>query len=149
MARPTIFTQEIAATICERLANGESLRRICEDEAMPAKSSVFKWLSNDKEFADQYARAREAQADSWADDIVQISDDGANDTYKDEEGHERTNHEVVARARLRVDTRKWLMARMAPKKYGDKLDIDQKTTHEVGASVADLMKAIDGRTRSK
>jgi len=140
MARPSIFTPELAAAICERLANGESLRRICEDDAMPAKSSVFKWLSQDKVFADQYARAREAQADSWADDIIQISDDGENDTYKDEDGHERTNQDVIARSRLRVDTRKWLMARMAPKKYGDKIT-QEHTGAEGGPLVVSWLKS--------
>jgi hypothetical protein len=128
---------------------GESLRQVCEDDAMPSKSAVMRWLHANAEFRDQYARAMEVRAEHWADEIVQISDDGTNDTYKDEDGHERTNQDVIARSRLRVDTRKWLMARMAPKKYGDKIDIDQRTTHEVGASVSDLMKAIDGRTRSK
>jgi hypothetical protein len=142
MARPSIFTSELAATICERLADGESLRRICEDDAMPAKSSVFKWLSEDKAFADQYARAREAQADSWADDIIQISDDGENDTYKDEDGHDRTNQDVIARSRLRVDTRKWLMARMAPKKYGDK--IMQEVTGADGSPLVPIIN-LTGR----
>ena len=88
---------------------------------MPAKSTVCRWLAADKSFQDQYARAREVQADSWADDILDISDDGSNDTYTDGDGNERTNQDVIARSRLRVDTRKWLMARMAPKKYGDKI----------------------------
>jgi hypothetical protein len=131
--RPSIFSQELADTICERLADGESLRRICEDETMPAKSTVFRWLAADKSFQDQYTRAREVQADSWADDILDISDDGANDTYTDGDGNERTNQDVIARSRLRVDTRKWLMARMAPKKYGDK--ITQEVTGSDGGPV--------------
>ena len=72
-------------------------------------------------FRVQYARAREAQADYWAEEIVSIADDGSKDTYLDAQGNERTNHELVNRSRLRVDTRKWLMARMAPKKYGDRV----------------------------
>jgi hypothetical protein len=97
-------------------------------------------LSERKEFSDQYARAREAQADSWADDIIQISDDGENDTYKDEDGHERTNQDVIARSRLRVDTRKWLMARMAPKKYGDKIT-QEHTGAEGGPLVVSWLKS--------
>lgn len=88
---------------------------------MPGKSTVCRWLAENKAFQDQYARAREVQADSWADDILDIADDGRNDTYTDSEGNERTNQDVIARSRLRVDTRKWLMARMAPKKYGDRV----------------------------
>lgn len=120
---------------------------------MPDKSTVMRWLASHQEFRDQYACAREAQADYYAEEIIEISDDGTNDWMErklsDGSSEPVENKDVLARSRLRVDTRKWLMARMAPKKYGDKLDIDQRTTHEVGNSVSDLMKAIDGRTRSK
>jgi hypothetical protein len=152
MGRPTDYSPDITALICERLGLGESLREICRDEAMPDKSTVMRWLARHQEFRDQYACAREAQADYYAEEIIEIADDGSNDWMERKRGEETIeveNHEVIGRSRLRVDTRKWLMARMAPKKYGDKLDIDQKTTHEVGNSVADLMRAIDGRTRSK
>lgn len=119
--RPSDYTAEVTAAICERLGLGESLRQICADESMPGKSTVMRWLHDHKEFRDQYARAREDQAEHWAEEIIQISDDGTNDTQTDEVGHERVNQDVIARSRLRVDTRKWLMARMAPKKYGDKV----------------------------
>lgn len=136
------FTQEIADAICERLALGESLRSVCRDEAMPSQSMVFRWLAENQLFREQYARAREAQADSWADDILQISDDGSNDTYIDGDGNERTNQDVIARSRLRVDTRKWLMARMAPKKYGDK--ITQEVTGADGAPLVPIIN-LTGR----
>ncbi len=127
--RPSIFTDELADEICQRIAEGESLRSICRDERFPAQSTVFRWLTANKDFQEQYAHAREAQADFWADEIIEISDDGRNDTYETENG-ERTNQDVIARSRLRVDTRKWLMARMAPKKYGDKVtqEIDHKSS---------------------
>jgi hypothetical protein len=103
---------------------GESLREICRDEAMPDKSTVMRWLASNQEFRDQYAGAREAQADYYAEEIVEISDDGSNDWMLRKQGDDEIeveNKEVLARSRLRVDTRKWLMARMAPKKYGDKV----------------------------
>lgn len=149
IGRPSDYSPEVTRIICERLGQGDSLRQICQDETMPDKSTVMRWLHLHSEFRDQYACAREDQADFWAEQIIEISDDGENDSYKDNDGNERINQDVIARSRLRVDTRKWLMARMAPKKYGDKIDVEQRTTHEVGASVSDLMKAIDGRTRSK
>ncbi|OWT68078.1 MULTISPECIES: terminase small subunit protein [unclassified Achromobacter] len=121
--RESTFTQEIGDTICARLADGESLRRICQDEDMPDKSTVMRWLAQDENLRDQYARAREAQADRLAEEILEIADDGRNDTYTDEDGNERTNQEVVARSRLRVDARKWLASKMAPKKYGDKVEL--------------------------
>jgi hypothetical protein len=74
------------------------------------------------EFRHQYARAREAQADFLAEEILQIADDGENDTYATENGP-AVNHDVVQRSRLRVDARKWLASKLAPKKYGDKLAV--------------------------
>lgn len=119
--RPSAFSPEIADLICEEIANGRSLRAICADAAMPSKASVFRWLAQEEGFRDQYARAREAQADALADEILDIADDGANDTYTDEEGRERTNADVIARSRLRVDARKWIAAKLKPKVYGEKL----------------------------
>jgi hypothetical protein len=121
VGRPSIFTPEIAAAICDEIAAGRSLRTICDREDMPAKSTVFLWLSKNKDFLDQYVRAREAQADAMAEEILDIADDGTNDTYQDEHGNVRTDQEVIGRSRLRVDTRKWLMSKLAPKKYGEKI----------------------------
>jgi hypothetical protein len=104
MSRFIEFDQVIADTICEEIADGRSLRSICKDEGMPAKSTVFKWLAAVPAFADQYARAREAQADSLADDILDISDN------KSLEPNDR---------RIRIEARKWLAGKQRPKVYGD------------------------------
>lgn len=121
---------------------GESLREICRSEDMPGKSTVMRWLAEHQEFRDQYAGAREAQADYYAEEIIEISDDGKNDTYIDDNGNTRTDQEVIGRSRLRVDTRKWLMARMAPKKYGDK--ITQEVTGADGAPLVPIIN-LTGR----
>lgn len=123
--RPSDYSVEITTAICVRLGLGESLREICRDDEMPDKSTVMRWLASHAEFRDQYASAREAQADYYAEEIIEISDDGTNDWMERQRGDGETeeveNKDVLARSRLRVDTRKWLMARMAPKKYGDKV----------------------------
>lgn len=123
MARQSDCTQEIADLICERIAQGQSLRSILLDDAMPASSTVFKWLNDIPAFSEQYARAREAQADVLFDEILTIADDGSNDSYQDEDGNPRTDHDVIARSKLRVDARKWMAGKLRPKKYGDKLAI--------------------------
>jgi SpoVK/Ycf46/Vps4 family AAA+-type ATPase len=110
MGRPSKFSQEIVEAVCERIANGESLRAICMDASMPAMSSVFKWLSEDEAFSDQYARAREAQADTHFDEIVHIAD----------------TEEDPQRARVRIDARKWTAGKQRPKKYGDKLNVEHE-----------------------
>src|SRR5688572_16407481 len=109
MGRPSDYTQEIADAMCERIAAVESLRRICTSEDMPAKSTVFRWLILEKGFSDHYAKAREAQADTLFDEILDISDDGRNDWVEtsDEEGGlaYKLNGENIQRSRLRVDAR--------------------------------------------
>lgn len=128
-ASRSTFTKEMADIICERIANGESLRSICEDEGMPSKSTVFKWLSEEQTFSDQYARAREAQADAIFDDILSIADDGRNDWMekKNADGEctgWNENGEALRRSQLRIEARKWMAGKLKPKKYGDKLDLN-------------------------
>lgn len=127
MARPTDYSAETVATICGRLTEGESLRSICRDEAMPSCASVFLWLQKHPEFSEQYTRAREAQADTLADEILEISDDARNDWMERNRGEDDkgwvANGEHIQRSRLRVDTRKWIASKLKPKKYGDKLAV--------------------------
>ena len=117
---------EFQATICDRIANGESLRQICDDEGMPAASTVFLWLNADETFSEQYARAREAQADAIFDEILLIADDGRNDWMerKNSDGQNigwMENGEALRRSQLRIEARKWMAGKMKPKKYGDKI----------------------------
>lgn len=122
--RPSSFTDEIADTICEQIAEGKSLRAVLrENENLPAASTVCRWLAQNESFRKQYARAREAQADALFDEILEIADDGRNDSYTDEDGREHTNQDVIARSRLRVDARKWMAGKLRPKVYGDKLEV--------------------------
>lgn len=151
MGRPTSYTPEIAALICSRLGEGESLRSICAGEEFPHEATVRGWVIEDREgFSTQYARARELQAHSIADELLEIADDGSNDWM------ERTgkagesigwelNGEHVQRSKLRSDTRKWLLSKMLPKVYGDKLDlnhsgkIDGLDEAGVNARIAELL----------
>lgn len=108
--RPSAYSDELADTICERMANGESLRNICRDDGFPDRNTVLRWLAKQEhaEFAAKYARAREAQADYLAEDMQDVAD-GA-------------KPEDVQVARLRVLTMQWRASKLAPKRYGDKLD---------------------------
>ena len=114
------LTPELADKICEELTEGRSLRSICKDDGMPSIGTVFRWLASNEEFCKQYAHARDAQADTLADDCLDISDNAKLDVIKDEvTGGFKIDGEAVARARLRVDTRKWYAGKLKPKKYGD------------------------------
>ncbi len=105
---PEGYGQETADAICELLADGKSLRAICRDVGMPTTSTVCKWLAKNDEFAEQYARARELQADAMFDDCLDIADAG-----------EKTP-EAIADKRLRIDTRKWMAGKLKGK-YSDKV----------------------------
>jgi len=137
MARPSKFTQKIADAICEELAAGKSLREICKSEGVLDKATVFRWLAKNDEFRDQYARAREVQAELYADEIIEISDDGSNDWMErqnaDGSSYTVADHEHISRSKLRVDSRKWLLSKILPKKYGDK--ITQELTGKDGGAI--------------
>ena len=124
--RPSEFSQDLADVICEQLAMGDSIRTVCKPEGMPAVSTFFRWLRTYPEFQKQYAYAKQESADAMAEDILDIADDGSNDWMEvhrgDYEGWQQ-NGEALQRSRLRVDTRKFLMAKMKPKRYGDKIDL--------------------------
>ncbi len=123
--RPSLYTDALAAEICRRLAEGETLRPVCRDKAMPDKATILRWLA-DKAKADfraQYTYAREMQADALFDEALVIADDASGDWTVDKDGKKVVDHENIQRSRLRVDTRKWAAGKMAPKKYGDKLDL--------------------------
>lgn len=128
MGRPSSYTPEIAALICDRLSEGVSLREVCLPDDMPDERTVRRWVLDDVGgFSPQYARAREMQAHALADELLEISDDGSNDWMerKDEKGVGwELNGEHIQRSRLRSDTRKWLLSKMLPKVYGDRLEID-------------------------
>lgn len=129
---PMPFCQETADFICDGIADGKSLRGILrEHPELPTSSTIFKWLNQNAEFAKQYTQARVSMADALTDDMMAISDDGLNDTYIDENGFKRTDKDVIARSRLRVETRKWLASKMQPKKYGER--IAQEITGSDGA----------------
>src|SRR6185369_16989357 len=123
MGRPTDFTQELADRICAELAEGKSLRSVCLAEEMPDKSTVFRWLRRNNDFQDQYARAKEEAADALAEEILDLSD-AAISVIKS--GAEKKSGAYAQAVRLQVDTRKWIMSKMKPKKYGEALDLTTK-----------------------
>ncbi len=126
--RPSDFTQDIADIICHRIADGKSLRKVCEeDNALPSMRAVMRWFAKDEheKFRQHYARAQDARADVYFEETREISDD-----VSSEPG-------AVAKARLQVDTRKWICARMNPKKYSDKINID------ANVKVSNHEKALD------
>lgn len=123
-----MYTPEVGNIICLRIAEGESLRSICLDDGMPTKTTVMRWLQEEDktDFRDQYTRARESQAEHYLDEIIEIADDCTDDVeaiISSQEGAigHRIKQSAIQRARLQIDTRKWTMSKLAPKKYGDRM----------------------------
>lgn len=151
MGRDSIYTQELADKICNAIAtSSEGLRRLCkQDESLPAVTTIMRWLDTNVEFREQYARAREAQAEFMVDETIEIADDGTNDYYKNSKGEVLFDAEHVQRSRLRVDTRKWVASKLAPKKYGDKMDVttngkDVNAPNLSHLSIDELIRLRDG-----
>ncbi len=116
------LTNSIAEKICERMAEGESLRTICRSDGMPSLGSVFRWVADDLHFREQYEAAIAQRAEGLFEEILDIADSSGGDSTT-VDGVSKPNTEIVARSRLRVDARKWVLSKMLPKKYGDKLAI--------------------------
>ena len=117
--RKTEYDPEIAAEICTRISCGESLRQICMEDRMPVHSTVYLWLLQNKQFSDNYAKAREEQADTLADEIQAIADEPPAEIV-DDKGISRTDSGWVTWQKNRIDARKWVAAKLKPKKYGDR-----------------------------
>lgn len=135
------FSQEIADKICARLAEGESLNAICKDDGFPAESTVRAWALDDVDgFAAKYARARAIGYEKLAEELLQISDTpqtGVIRTIKADGTEEVKHADMIEHRRLRVDSRKWMLSKMLPKVYGDKLDMN------VAGSVSVSLRADD------
>ncbi|MGL5735469.1 MAG: hypothetical protein ACRCYS_11435 [Beijerinckiaceae bacterium] len=158
LGRPCNYTQAIADEVCERIALGETLIAICEDDWMPHLATVYRWMQREdrNDFREAYARARELQADTYFDrvqevartpmegSVVTVGPDGITERREDMLGHRR----------LMVDALKWQAGKLRPKKYGDKLDLttDGKAIGELGeteraAQVAGLLAEAEERRK--
>lgn len=147
MARAIPFNQKIADDICGRLVNGESLRKICLDEDKPSTALVCRWLGEHATFRDQYARAREAQADTITDEILHISDNtemGTETTTKADGSTETRVGDMLGHRRLKIDARKWYASKLAPKKYGEKIELASDPENPVTGIVVQIVDPKHG-----
>jgi hypothetical protein len=143
--RPSAYTEEIAAEILQRLTDGESLTSICKGEHLPAKATVLAWaMENRGGFSDRYARAREIQLDAIADELLDLTDDSRNDWMeregKDGEVQILLDREHLDRTKLRIDTRKWLLTKLKPQRFGDKIE----QTHKGDEAFLQLWQGMAG-----
>jgi hypothetical protein len=146
-ARGTRYTEEIAAEICLRLAEGESLNVICKAPHMPAESTVRSWVIDDREgFAARYTRARDMGLDHHAELILELADK-CRMGKKRETGvgpngpiDKTVTGDMVERARLQIDARKWYLSKLAPKRYGEKLAVEHDATEGASDALGRLLE---------
>jgi len=112
MGRPSIYTPELVTKLCSHIADGESLRKVCARGDMPAIETVRHWLGdkNKADFLAQYTRAREEQADWYADEIIEQAD-------------KAFDKDSAAAAKIKVDARMWVASKLKPRRYGNQVDI--------------------------
>lgn len=137
--KPVKYSPEIGLKICQAISTSEKgLHKLCKQNAdFPTVTCIMNWLLDGKhpEFVDQYARAREEQAEFMVESIIDIADDSSRDISVNESGNIIENKEFISRARLRVDARKWISAHLKPKKYADRIDLK----HEGSISMEPLL----------
>lgn len=121
-ARPVAYCEATAQDICRELIEGRSLRAVCRGRGRPALGTVMRWLAERPDFRTRYGLARQAQADALFEEMLEIADDAAGDFVEKKSGTPglAVNAENIQRSRLRIETRKWIIARLAPKKYGER-----------------------------
>jgi hypothetical protein len=150
--RPTIYTDQLAAQICLLLSEGESLRSVCARPEMPSRSAVLDWIAANEAFASQYARARDHGLDVMADEVMEIADDGSGDYVtrfrQDGKEYEAVDQEHIARSRLRFDARRWYLSKLAPKRYGDRIE-QQITGTGPGGSINLIINPVKTGDDSK
>lgn len=126
MGRPSTYGSEIAASICEQISLGSSLRAICRQDGYPNKTTVLRWLHAHEEFRDHYARARLEQADTYAEQMQEIAEDAED-------------------PRLQVDVLKWKVARMHPRGWGDRQVVDLTGDLNANVNIQDARDSLKGK----
>jgi hypothetical protein len=121
--KPFPWTAAIEEEILSRIAKGQALRTVCADDWLPGVDTFYKRVQSDAGFSERYARAKERLADAIFEECLAIADSQEGDMIE-VDGEERVNHDAIARAKLRIDTRKWMAGKLRPKVYGDKQVIE-------------------------
>lgn len=135
MARKSTYTEKAAAEICNRISEGEPLRQICRDDKMPAWRTVYAWMVEVPDFAARIAHARDIGFDAIAEEALHIADTPHIGEIEEtsENGKKVTRSDMTQHRKLQVETRLKLLAKWAPKKYGE--SIRQELTGAGGGPV--------------
>lgn len=157
MARPqNKQKKQIQEALCKRISTsnkslGTALKELIKDpkiipENIPDIATIWRWLDTDQGFCDNYARAKQQQCEFLAEEILEIADDSSLDMAFTEEGKPFIDKEHINRSRLRVDTRKWILSKLKPKKYGDMLKVEHDASESVMAEVVKVLGGVNGKS---
>jgi hypothetical protein len=128
---PTIYSDAIAVKICNAIAEGRTLRQVCDsDHSMPHRSTVFRWLAANRSFELQYRCARRWHLETRADEIIEIADNAEDDlelvyNQKIDASEVKLRKSTIPRATLAISARQWLLSKEMPRRYGDKPEDDK------------------------
>ena len=126
MANPRKLTIPAIKAICLRIAEGKSVQASLELEGWKSRRAFHQFLMDNPEAREIYKTAVSVRAEGWAEELIDIADDGTRDTVTVERNgrtEEVVNHDHIKRSALRIDTRKWLISKHLPKTYGDKMQL--------------------------
>ena len=144
LGRPTIYAGELADRICDAIATSDKglSTLYLEDECFPAPSTIYRWLQQYPDFKDKYTRARADQAQLLADQIVSIADETqiGEITTDDAKGRKVERRDMLEHRRLRIESRKWVAAKLLPQKYGERQQLEH--TGKDGGPVQFQVKSI-------
>ena len=155
--RPSKFSQEIADLVCERMAKGETLRSVCreiqkEDPGFPDCTTIRSWALNDiNGFYQQYAQAREMGLDAMAEDLLDYAATPSEnaETIIRPSGVQITRKDAIDRSRLVVDTKKWYLSKIAPKKWGEQMRMYVERDKKAKEMTEEELLAALEKVRSK
>lgn len=141
---PPPETHQAILRVIDWLPRYNSLAQLFADKPGISQSAFYRWMAQDRRglYREAYARAQDARADKLVDEILRISDDASNDYTVDADGNTVVDHENIQRSRLRVDSRKWLAGKMAPKRYGDRLALEVEHTLDL-SDLSNLVGRIE------
>lgn len=122
---PRVYcSDEVVTAILDRIADGEPLTKICSVPELPTRKAFFEWVAADKSLQMRYELAMELRAEQYVEETIAIADDSSKDTYVDGQGNVRIDHEVIGRSKLKIEARMWYAAKIAPKKYGNRRQVE-------------------------
>lgn len=151
--RPSTYTKELGERICRAVASSTAtLNEICaSNEDFPFRNTIWSWRLDYPEFANLYAHAKRMQADLFAEEIMEISDNSKRDSKINASGEAVCDTEWVSRSRLRVDTRKWIACKLLPKVYGEQKTIEEVTSENAALKeeMRVLRESLDAKNKKE